>query len=155
MDGWPQFSDAVVDYYFTRKLAYHYIWRAQRPVLVMLGEPGAGMYLPVIACNDTRETIHGSYRISGPDEGEILAGRLNLPPNQTWQVGRIRTHASDQRLYLIEWQLDGGDQVSAGNFGSHYLSGTPPFSFEQYRAWLALIANLPRNFSRADFDPAS
>ena len=39
LDGWPQFSDAVVDYYFGKKLAYHYIRRAQRPVCVFISEP--------------------------------------------------------------------------------------------------------------------
>ncbi len=64
LDGWPQFSDAIVDYYFSKKLAYHYIWRSQRPVLVMLGEPGSGKYLPVIACNDTNQPADVNY--SGP-----------------------------------------------------------------------------------------
>src|SRR5690606_4639738 len=31
IDGWPQFSVAVVDYYFGKKLAYWYIRRVQRP----------------------------------------------------------------------------------------------------------------------------
>ncbi len=38
LDGWPQFSDAIVDYYFGKKLAYHYIRRAQRPVCVFLAD---------------------------------------------------------------------------------------------------------------------
>ncbi|MGI6459653.1 MAG: glycoside hydrolase family 2 protein [Candidatus Hydrogenedentales bacterium] len=38
LDGWPQFSDAVVDYYFGKKLAYWYIRRVQPPVCVMLGD---------------------------------------------------------------------------------------------------------------------
>ena len=39
IDGWPQFSDAVVDYYFRKKLAFHYIRRAQQPVLLCMREP--------------------------------------------------------------------------------------------------------------------
>ncbi|GGI44239.1 hypothetical protein GCM10008018_06110 [Paenibacillus marchantiophytorum] len=31
IDGWPQFSDAVVDYYYGTKLAFHYIRRVQQP----------------------------------------------------------------------------------------------------------------------------
>lgn len=30
--GCPQFSDAVVDYYFTKKLAFSYIKRSQNPL---------------------------------------------------------------------------------------------------------------------------
>lgn len=29
LDGWPQISDAIVDYYYVKKLAYHYIKRSQ------------------------------------------------------------------------------------------------------------------------------
>jgi len=51
LDGWPQFSDAVVDYYFAKKLAYHYLWRAQRPLLLCLSEavpnPQGGLCLPL------------------------------------------------------------------------------------------------------------
>ncbi len=142
IDGWPQFSDAVVDYYFSKKLAYHYIGRAQQPVLVMLGEPGSGKYLPVIACNDTRWPAEVRYRVWEADRGEeAAAGQVTLPPNQTWQVERVRTHASDQQLYLIEWQVNGQ------GFGNHYLAGTPPFSLERYWGWLEQIAALPRPFS--------
>ncbi len=142
IDGWPQFSDAVVDYYFSKKLAYHYIWRAQRPVLVMLGEPGSGKYLPVIACNDTRWPAEVRYRVWEADGGaEVAAGQASIPPNQNWQVGRVRTRASDQRLYLIEWE------TGCQRLGCHYLAGAPPFSLERYRGWLEQIAALPRAFT--------
>ena len=39
IDCWPQFSDAIVDYYFGRKLAYHYLKRVQQPVCLMVTEP--------------------------------------------------------------------------------------------------------------------
>jgi beta-mannosidase len=143
LDGWPQFSDAVVDYYFSKKLAFHYIWRSQRPVLVMLGEPGSGKYLPVIVCNDTRQPADVHFRVRDAESGEISAeGSISLPANQTWQAARIRTHASDQRLYLIEWEIAG----DATRYGNHYLSGTPPFSLAHYQRWLSQIAALYHEF---------
>ena len=36
VDGWPQFSDSVVDYYFTKKLAYHTVKTSQQAVRLML-----------------------------------------------------------------------------------------------------------------------
>jgi beta-mannosidase len=141
IDGWPQFSDAVVDYYFGQKLAYHYIWRAQRPVCVIVGEPGPGKYLPVVVSNDSRESAEVRYRVWDADNaGTEVEGSFIVPANQNWQVDRIRTYASDQRLYLIEWQVDGK------LCGNHYLAGGPPFSLERYRAWLPAIAALPRAF---------
>lgn len=141
LDGWPQFSDAVVDYYFGIKLAYHYIRRSQQPVCLIVGEAAAGKYLPVVGCNDTLQPAALSFRVWDADSGAtVLEGKIDLPANQNWQVGRIRTYASDQRLYLLEWETNGE------KYGSHYLTGLPPHSLERYRAWLPQIAALPRPF---------
>ena len=37
-DGWPLISDAIVDYYGSKKLAYQYIKRVQTNVCVMIGD---------------------------------------------------------------------------------------------------------------------
>jgi beta-mannosidase len=141
LDGWPQFSDAVVDYYFGKKLAYHYIQRVQQPVCVLLGEAGTGKYLPVAVCNDSLQDAEVVYRVWDAESGEtVLEGKVQVPANQNWQVERLRTFAGEQRLYLIEWQLDGK------SFGNHALVGPPPFDLEQYRQWLSAIAALPRSF---------
>jgi beta-mannosidase len=145
LDGWPQFSDAVVDYYFGVKLAYHYIRRAQQAVSVIVGEPGPGKRLPVIIGNDSRADADVYYRGWDADSGETAAaGEFRSRANENWQVGGIRTYASDQRLYLIEWEI--GDQ----KLGSHYLAGAPPFDLERYRrVWLPAIAALPQEFDIA------
>jgi len=38
IDGWPQMSDAIVDYYYEKKLAYDFIKRSQRDFIIMLDE---------------------------------------------------------------------------------------------------------------------
>ena len=141
IDGWPQFSDAVVDYYFGKKLAYHYIRRAQRPVCIIIGEPGPGKHLPVVVSNDTQEQADGQYQVTDSETGTVVAeGAFSIPANQNWQVARLRTYAGEQKLYLITWTLDG---VAYGN---HYVAAGPPLSLERYQAWLPLIAALPRPF---------
>ena len=141
IDGWPQFSDAIVDYYFGKKLAYHYLQRAQQPVAVIIGEPGSGKYLPVVVSNDTLAPAHVQYRIEDADAGAVVAaGSFTAPANQNWQVATLRTYASDQRLYLITWEVNGR------RFGNHYLAGHPPLALERYRTWLAAIAALPQPF---------
>ena len=93
---------------------------------------------------DTRCPAEVSYRVWDADSAEeVVAGAFTVPANQNWQVGRIRTYASDQRLYLISWEVDGR------RYGNHYLAGMPPFSLERYRAWLQAIAALPRAFDPA------
>jgi hypothetical protein len=94
-----------------------------------------------VVSNDTRAPVEVRYRVWDADSGETVAeGVCAVPANQNWQVARIRTYASDQRLYLIKWQANG--QPS----GNHYLAGHPPFSLARYRAWLPSIAALPRPF---------
>ena len=141
IDGWPQFSDAVVDYYFGKKLAYWYIRRVQRPVCLMLGEPGDDKYLPVIAANDTLQDAVVRFEVAVPGGEVLCAGETAIPASQNWQVGRIRTYASDRRLYLLRWET-GGEA-----FGNHYIAGAPPFSLDEYRDWLTRIAALPQPFA--------
>jgi beta-mannosidase len=141
LDGWPQFSDAIVDYYFGVKLAYHYVWRVQQSVCVLIGEAGAGKYLPVVVSNDSRADADVCYRVWDAEGGEtVAAGSFRSPANQNWQVAAIRTFASDRRLFLIEWEVGGQ------RFGNHYVAGSPPLDLAQYRRWLPLIAGLPRAF---------
>ena len=119
IDGWPQFSDAIVDYYFGVKLAYHYIRRVQQPVSVIVGEPGPGKRLPVIVSNDSRNDADVRYRIWDADSGETVAGgTFRSRANENWQVGTLRTYASDQRLYLIEWEI-GRPEVRQPLSGRH------------------------------------
>jgi beta-mannosidase len=140
LDGWPQFSDAIVDYYFGRKLACHYIRRVQEPVCVMIGEPDGDGSMPVVVANDTREDADVSYTVGDHAAGDaLLDGSLHLPAGENWLAGRVPTGESP-RLLSITWQV--GDR----SFGNHYVAGGRPLSLTQYREWLAAIAALPRAF---------
>ncbi len=141
LDGWPQFSDAVVDYYFAPKLAYYYIRRVQQPICLILGEPGPDKYLPVVISNDSLRPAHVQYRVQRADGGATLvAGTFTVPANQNWQVDRIRTYAGEQQLALMTWEVEGRI------FGNHYLAGYPPLSLDSYTHWLEKIAALPQSF---------
>jgi len=145
LDGWPQFSDAIVDYYFGKKLAYHYIRRVQFPVCVIIGEAGTEKYRPLVIANDSLEDTDVDYRVSDADTQETVAqGQFRVPANENWQVARLRTFAAEQRLYVIEWTVNGQP------FGNHYLAGSPPFELDRYRGWLEKIAALPRVFEASE-----
>jgi beta-mannosidase len=142
MDGWPQFSDAVVDYYFNKKLAYHYLKRVQVPVLVAVDEP-ADWHVRVTACNDSREAAEGSFSVRDADTDELLlAGDFRAPANTNRELGKIPVARSDKRLLLIRWTAGGKPHAN------HYLMGSPPFHLAQYRRWMKKIAGLLN-----DFDP--
>ncbi len=143
IDGWPQFSDAVVDYYFGRKLAYHYLKRVHAPVCVIVGEPES-WYSRVTGCNDSREPARGRFRIWDADSGQTaLEGVLDLPANANAALGQIRAPRGVQKLFLIEWEADGIRGVN------HYLLGTPPFDLDRYRRWLPALAALDGSFDAA------
>lgn len=143
IDGWPQLSDAVVDYYFVKKLAYHYIKRVQMPVCIMVDEP-AGWHCRVVAGNDTLREVAGPFRVWDADSGEtLLEGRFAAGANENALLGKIRISHGEHRLFLIEWELDGCKH------GNHYLLGKPPLSFPRYRGWLQQIAGLPDGFDGA------
>lgn len=131
MDGWPQFSDAVVDYYFGKKLAYHYIKRSQQPLCIVVKEPG-DWKSPVLACNDTRTALEVSYAVRDADDGTmLLQGRAKAAPDAVTELGSIPFSHSMQRFYLIEWESE------LGHGQNHYLAGFPAFDLAKYRQWMA------------------
>lgn len=141
LDGWPQFSDAVVDYYFGKKLAYHYIRRAQQPFCIMIDEP-ENWHVRVVAGNDGCLERKGTYRIWDADSGEsLLAGAFHTAANENRELGKIRISHADNKLLLIEWEIDGR------KYGNHYLLGFPAFSLAKYKSWLKPIAALMSDFS--------
>lgn len=140
MDGWPQFSDAIVDYYFNKKLAYYYIRRVQRPVCIMVDEP-KDWHVRVVAGNDSREEVSGHYRMWDADSAKtLLDGNYSVKPNENLELGTLPIFHSERKLFLIEWTANGQRHVN------HYLLGLPPFSLEQYKSWLLKIAALQNDF---------
>ena len=144
MDGWPQFSDAIVDYYFNKKLAYFYIRRVQEPVCVMVNEP-RDWHCPVVVGDDSREDASGHYRVWDADSGEtLLEGDYAVKANENLELGQIPVFHSGKRLFLIEWTANGA------KYSNHYLQGVPPYSLSQYKVWLTKIAALEEGFEAAD-----
>ena len=81
LDGWPQFSDAVVDYYYTKKMAYFTICRVQKPVSLMFREPSkvAGR-LELIGANETALDTAVSSKVTDIETGDvILSGDGQIP----------------------------------------------------------------------------
>ncbi len=130
IDGWPQFSDAIVGYYFDRKLAYEFIKRVQQPICLILTEPENDTQR-LVSANETREETRLSFTITDVGSGEVVSsGEAISKAESVTQLTTIPYHANKQRFYAIEWQANG---VQGRN---HYLAGKPPFNQAQYREWL-------------------
>ncbi|MCX7795324.1 MAG: glycoside hydrolase family 2 [bacterium] len=133
IDCWPQISDAIVDYYFNKKLAYYYIKRVQEPFCIMITEPES-WYVKVVGVNDTFIEMQGTYRIYDADTKEELnSGDFLVSPLSKKILGKIKVSRGEKRLFIIEWELD------KNKYLNHYLLGYPPFSLERYKEWLRII----------------
>ncbi|MDR1734178.1 MAG: hypothetical protein LBR73_04780 [Oscillospiraceae bacterium] len=121
LDGWPQTSDAVVDWYFSKKLAYHFIKQSQQPLCLMFREP-RDWRIDLVAANDTLRDFSGSYAVTDYASGEtLLSGSFKSPANESLVIDSLRVESAAHRLYLITWELDGA------TYRNHYLCGRPPF----------------------------
>lgn len=131
LDGWPQMSDAVVDYYFEKKLAYHYIKRSQALFTVAAGELSSWRQ-PIYLCNDTMEDIKGRLRVTEAFTDRVLyEGNFLAKKNATTLQTRLPIFYSEQKFLIFEWETE--DQKHGKN---HYLCGYPPIKLEDYRAFL-------------------
>ena len=136
-DGWPIISDAIVDYYNRKKLAYGYVRRVQTDVCVICGEATEGAH-PIIVVNDTRQPVHGRLKVSDADTGRtLLETDFAVEPNGTAKAGAV-AQATSPAMWLLDWTLDGG--ASGAN---HYLAGPRPFSLRDYRRWLGKLSLRP------------
>jgi beta-mannosidase len=139
-DGWPQISDAVVDYFGRAKLAWHIISRSQRDVQLMIGEYQAWRHR-LIAVNDTFRPTSGTYRVWRGDTGATVAeGSFDLPADGTAELASFAVNPAEQALYLIEWQI--GQDV----FANHYVAGRYPYRLADFRCWMAQVAALSPRF---------
>ncbi len=129
IDCWPQFSDAVVDYYGCKKIAYSMLRRSQEPVCLMMREPENGK-LTLVAANEFRRRISVIYTLRDLDtDAVLLSGEAMLEPNGLTVLEEL-PHDGHFGMLLTEWQYEG---KTAAN---HYLTGKAPYSFDAYRALL-------------------
>jgi len=125
-DGWPQISDAIVDYYGARKLAYHVIKRLQQDICVMLDEVKYGKH-KVVAVNDTQQPV---VILATVRDGSklLISEEKSIPANGRINLGEV---AASPRPAFIEIQWHCGGSVH----NNHYLGGPRPFDVDECRDW--------------------
>jgi beta-mannosidase len=136
-DGWPILSDAVVDYYYDKKLAFHYIERAQRDVQAICCEEAQGKHA-VVVVNDTLKPARGRLEITrAGDSAKLLQVSFDVEPNGKAALGSL-PHPAKNEMWQLKWTTEG-----IGARSSHYLAFTPTVSFEQYKEWMKIPELLP------------
>lgn len=137
VDGWPQMSDAVVDYYYNKKPAYQYIKRSQRGFMIMLDELKDWRHT-VLTANSTPNTVTGTVRVRDIDSGKcFFESRFSSAPNANTVVGSFPLMYSAQGMFLIEWETDAGEK----QFNT-YLYGMPRYDLQRYKSWLKKIGDI-------------
>ena len=123
-DGWPVLSDAVVDYYYTKKKGYYAIRKAQQDQIVCVTDDHG-----VWAVNDARRPVRGHAKLTDVVRGTPLMDvDFTIPANGKIRLGDVPF--SGQGMIRIAATLDGR------SFVSHFLYGDPPFVWTDYRKWL-------------------
>ncbi len=126
LDGWPQFSDAVVDYYYNRKLAYFVIKRSQNPLCLMFKEPDVNGTLTFCAVSDMREDSEISYTVENVATNElIISGKAEVKADAVTDIAQIDTSKQKFAFYLIKWKNGSESGVN------HYIFGEPTYDYEK------------------------
>ena len=123
-DGWPVVSDAIVDYWNGKKMAYGFLKTVQRDAIVLVTDDGT-----VWAVNDRRVPVEGRVTICDFATGKTVLAvpSFTIPANGKISLGTA-TFAG-QGLLVIEATLAGEP------YRSHYLYGKEPFDYTQVRKW--------------------
>lgn len=128
-DGWPIISDAIVDYYNSKKLAYYYIKNAQINISVLMNDAINEAY-PLKAVNDSRKAANGKVTVTDVESGKILyKGSFSVGANNKTLITTI-PELKGQGVILMDYEIDGIHNKN------HYLYGNPPFNYKKYREWI-------------------
>ncbi len=112
IDGWPQISDAVVDWYGTKKLAYSYIKRSQNPVCCIFDEPVDGK-ISLYGVNDLSADKKLNVKVTDITTGEVIVETSAVAKaNESTLFATVDCPADKHFLY-IEWT---GDEVGSNHF---------------------------------------
>lgn len=123
LDGWPQFSDAVVDYYYRKKTAFEVIKRAQQTVCLMMREPENGK-LTLAVSNDSLCEVPFIYKVTDTKSGKTVAEGSGIAPrNGVADVTSLDYDKENTVFYIIEWEINGESHKN------HYLAGEAPLDY--------------------------
>ena len=134
-DGWPIVSDAIIDYYGGKKLAYEYIKKVQTDVCVMIGDIREGNTgHPVVLVNDTRNKIKVKINIADKDSGRILLSKtVEVEANGKLNIDEL-PKVDKNELWIINYKLNGA------TYNNHYLAFKPVMKLEKYKKWLPALS---------------
>ncbi len=126
IDGWPQISYSVVDYYYQKKLAFSYIKRSQEPLCLMFDEPKDDA-IELFGVNEFFEDKNITYQITDLYNGNLLfSGAATIGKNSSESLGSLGISPNYKTVYLIEWTVDGK------TYKNHYTLNVENTDYNEY-----------------------
>lgn len=130
LDCWPQFSDAVVDYYFDKKLAYYYLKNVQKDLCLMIEDPTEWNARLVLG-NDGNSTYSGTYTvIDGLSNEKIYQGNFSSKANQNEILADIPLSKNITKYFILVAEANGKRYVN------HYINYGGALNKEEYLAFM-------------------
>ncbi len=117
-DNWPEHVDAVVDYYFGKKVGYTAVCRASRLLMPSISHEGAGFRVHLL--NDTLEPSSGMLTVSVCDlsgsRWVAHADYISVEPNVSAIVAEIAAEElgdldPDQHYLHVVYEPDGAEAI--------------------------------------------
>ena len=128
LDGWPIISDAVVDHYFRKKLAYKFMKRSGSPFAMIFDEP-LDVHITLYACNDEAKDRSFRYKVRNVTDGvPVSSGNGFVKANENKAVCRIKIAEYKREMFLVEWETDDGA------FSNHYCTNLLGINGREYLA---------------------
>jgi len=155
-DCWPQFSDAIVDFWLRPKLACNFVSWAYEPIHVCFSPPqpldaperesadDSGFRVIVYAINDTLASVTARWTVIAVDGDGKEIGRLQgdvlLPANEVIEIQNVTELARDamSRVGSLRAELWDGDRLVSYN-----IKRFQPASIEGLSSLLADLPPLP------------
>ena len=132
VDGWPQISDAIVDYNYCKKLAYHYIKRSQQPVVLAFDEPETDTAMTLYGVNDTTKDVTVSYRVRNITAGTVVAKASGtLTAEKSNRLLTIDIEKDEKKFYVMEWEYSDGETVTRGR--NHFHTNLINVDYKAYK----------------------
>ena len=127
IDGWPQISDAIVDYYYIKKLAYGYVRNSQQPLCMMFDEPQDGK-ITLYAANEFPKAHTLTYRVTRISDGKtVCEGCCDVEAHGLTCADSAMISAVERAWYLIEWHDENGNTGR-----NHYVTNIQGINYDAY-----------------------
>lgn len=106
LDGWPQISDAIIDYYFDKKLAYNYIKKSQQDLLLFIDENEDNETLYVSSLNDADLDIKYEI-IDGYVDKIVKSGTLKVKARESKAFDSF-INDKKHHFYILKYETSDG-----------------------------------------------